>query len=117
MFDGLVGIIIIGWIINFILLCSALYFFFSNNYGYLSLFVTFIIFISAIIYCSVKPSDRSVMESISLFSFPVGFFSGIFEFGFVTDYLFFLIGLSVNFLSLFAVVNLIYIILRTAFNG
>jgi len=88
----------------------AIYFLFSKDYSSLTLITAAIIFLSGIIYRVAKSSDGNVYRKITEFSLPFGLLSFIFPF-----YLFIAIGLIMNYLSLFAIVNTAYIILKKIF--
>jgi hypothetical protein len=116
MFDGLVYVIVAAWGINFVLLCLALYFLFSSGYNFLSLIIAAVIFLFAIVYHATKNSSERVLENIGHFSFPIALFGAIYDSSLFGAYFFFVIGLIVNYLSVFAIVNLIYKILTKVFS-
>ncbi len=99
-----------SFIIAFSPFCLAIYFLYSKDYSSLTLITSAIIFLSCIIYHVAKSSGRNVFRKIFDFSLPFGLLDFLFPF-----YLFTAIGLIMNYLSVFAIVNTAYKILKMIF--
>jgi hypothetical protein len=106
-----------GWIIItffaalaiiFILACMGIYYFASNGFNTISIVISAVIYVSAMFYVVVMGSWKiSLFDRLFLFGLPFSFLSNFFETIPGTEQIFCLIGLALNYLAVFGIVNFI----------
>lgn len=117
MFEDLAVFIVAAWIISFILLCLGLLFLFFGDNNSLPLIISALIFFLAIVFMAIKFADTDVLSIVGYFSIPFGIFAAVFDSIRLLQYFFIVIGLIINYLSVFAVISLITQIFRKLFNS
>lgn len=101
-------------ILYFILFCLAMYYLFSRDYHYFLFVVSAIFFASMIFYVAFKYLNGDVVTATLYCSFPFSLFGTGSDLK-IVKYLFFLFGLIINYLALFAIFNSIHKILKKVF--
>lgn len=94
--------------IIFLCACAGIYYLFSKEYNYISLVISAIIFISPVIYITAVYPFKSTFAGVGLVGFPFSFLAAFFDGSLVSVWLCVTIGVLLNFLAIFSVINFIH---------
>jgi hypothetical protein len=113
--NTLVFFVLAVLIIEFALFCLAIYYLFTKDYHSFLFVVSAVIFSSIVFFVANRFAAGSIFSAMGYCSLPFGAFAGVFGSNLILNYFVIAVGVVINYLSVFAIVNSIHKILGKMF--